>query len=72
MSLRGEAVAIDLKGRCEGEARGKPTKSLRAPKGRGNLYNKTRLLHFVRNDNLCQFAWLPRNDRALRLTNCTN
>ncbi len=37
MSLRGEAVAIGPKGRCEGEARGKPTKSLRAPKGRGNL-----------------------------------
>ncbi len=39
MSLRGSEAteAIDPKGRCEGEARGKPTKSLRAPKGRGNL-----------------------------------
>jgi len=27
------SVAIDPKGRCEDEVRGKPTKSLRAPKG---------------------------------------
>jgi len=48
MSLRAteRSVAIDPKGRCEGEARGKPTKSLRAPKGRGNLYNKMRFLRF--------------------------
>ena len=48
MSLRAteRSVAIDPKGRCEGEARGKPTKSLRAPKGRGNLYNRMRFLRF--------------------------
>jgi len=32
-----KGVAIDPQGRCEGKARGKPTKSLRAPKGRDNL-----------------------------------
>ncbi|MBA7507151.1 hypothetical protein ES706_05867 [subsurface metagenome] len=32
--------------RDEGETRGKPTKSLRAPKGRGNFYNRMRFLRF--------------------------
>ena len=67
-------MAIDLKGRCEGEARG-PDESglhgvyperyleilpLRFTQGQNDIRRR------VRNDNLCQFASLPRNDAELK------